>query len=220
MQEKASLREEMRIKDGRMAQINRHRRPHYPLSEPMVILELRAARGWSLQQTADAFLSTAPMVASWMKRVDEEGPDALVQLREPVNKFPDFVRYAVHRLKTLCPNLGKVKIAQTLCRVGFHLGATTVERIVKEPPPPKPQERKSAAGTVVTAKEPDHVWHVDLTAVPIGAGLWTSWLPSNLNIVGHDHHRTPDRRLSLLANPAIDLDEEWVIIEVGSMCRL
>jgi len=36
-----------------------------------------------------------------MKRLDEEGADALVQLREPVNRFPDFVRYVVQRLRTL-----------------------------------------------------------------------------------------------------------------------
>ena len=69
----------------------------------MAILELRAARRWSRQQTADVFLVTAATIASWMKRVDEEGPDALVQLREPVNKFPEFVRYAVRLLKALCP---------------------------------------------------------------------------------------------------------------------
>jgi len=50
-----------------------------------------------------------------MQRLEEEGPGALVQLLEPVNKFPDFVRYAVQRLKTLCPSMGKVTIAQTLC---------------------------------------------------------------------------------------------------------
>ena len=32
---------------------------------------------------------------------DAEGPDALAQLREPVNKFPDFVRYVVQRLRIL-----------------------------------------------------------------------------------------------------------------------
>ncbi|MCH7750701.1 MAG: hypothetical protein IH898_00890 [Planctomycetes bacterium] len=42
-------------------------------------------------QAADTFLLTAPTIASWMERVDEEGPDALVQLHEPVNRFPDFV---------------------------------------------------------------------------------------------------------------------------------
>jgi len=178
-QEVALLNEEIRIKDARMAQISPHRRPHYPPTERMAILELRAARGWSLEQVAHTFLLTALTIASWMKRLDELGPDALVQLREPVNKFPDFVRYAVARLKTLCPGLGKVKIAQLLCRAGLHLGPTTVGRILKESPPPKPR-KPSSSGTVVTANRPNHVWHVDLTTVPIGWGLWTSWLPCAL----------------------------------------
>jgi hypothetical protein len=81
-QEIALRQEEIRIKDVRMAQISPHRRPHYPPTERMAILELRAARGWSLEQAADTLLLTAPTVASWMKRVDEQGADALVQLRE------------------------------------------------------------------------------------------------------------------------------------------
>jgi transposase len=43
----------------------------------MAILELRAARGWSLKQTADTFLVTPVTVISWMKRINEKGPDAL-----------------------------------------------------------------------------------------------------------------------------------------------
>jgi putative transposase len=175
-QEFALLQEEIRIKDGRMAQISPQRRPHYPPTERMAILEFRAARGWTLGQTADAFLLTAPTIASWIKRLEEKGPDALVQLREPVNKFPDFVRYAVQRLKTLCPSMGKVKIAQTLCRAGLHLGATTVGRILKESPQAKPQKKAVSTGRVVAAREPNHVWHIDLTTVPMG-GFWTSWLP-------------------------------------------
>jgi len=175
-QECAHLREEIRIKDARIAQISPQRRPHYPPKKRMAILELRASRGWTLQQTADVFLLTAPTIASWMKRLDEEGPQALVQLREPVNKFPDFVRYAVQRLKTLCPSMGKVKIAQILCRAGLHLGATTVGRILRESPRPEPQKPAVSTGRVVVAKRPNHVWHVDLTCVPIG-GFWTSWLP-------------------------------------------
>ncbi len=84
-QENALLGEEMRIKDARVARIDPHRRPHYPPTERMAILELRAARGWSLEQTARVFHLSAATVASWMKRLDEEGADALVQLREPVN---------------------------------------------------------------------------------------------------------------------------------------
>ena len=40
-QEVALLREEIRIKDVRMAQIDPQRRPHYPATERMAILELR-----------------------------------------------------------------------------------------------------------------------------------------------------------------------------------
>lgn len=135
-QEILHLREEMRIKDVRMGQISPHRRPYYPPTERMAILELRAARGWSYEQTAETFLVTADTIASWMKRLDEEGPEALVQLREPVNKFPEFVRYAIRLLKALCPRMGKGKIAQLLCRAGLHLGTSTVGRVLKENPKP------------------------------------------------------------------------------------
>jgi putative transposase len=73
--------------------------------------------------------------------------------------------------------MGKSMIAQTLCRAGLHLGATTVGRILKEPPHPQPKEAENPAGRVVTARRPNHVWHVDLTAVPIGTGFWVPWLP-------------------------------------------
>jgi len=63
-QEVALFEEEIRIKDARMAQINPHRRPHYPPTERMAILELRAARGWSLQQAADTFLLTVATIAT------------------------------------------------------------------------------------------------------------------------------------------------------------
>ena len=69
----------------RIAQIAPQRRPQYGPYERMAILELRAARSWSLKQTADAFFLTSATVTSWMKRINEKGPDALLQLREPVN---------------------------------------------------------------------------------------------------------------------------------------
>ena len=175
-EECALLREELRIKDARTAQIAPQRRPHYPVHERMAILELRAARGWSLKQTADTFLVTPATIASWVKRIDENGRDSLLQLREPVNKFPDFVRYIVQRLKTLSPSMGKVKIAETLCRAGLHLGVTTVGRILKEAPQPHPEDTAPST-RVVTANRPNHVWHVDLTAVPTSEGFWAPWLP-------------------------------------------
>ena len=181
-QEIALLSEQIRTLNARMESIPSPRRPHYPPTERLAILELKAARGWSLEQTAEAFLVTPATVASWMNRFDEEGPHALVQLPVPVNKFPGFVRYLVQRLKTLCPAMGKSKIAQTLARAGLHLGSTTVARILKQKPCPEPSPIVSEPtddARIVTAKYPNHLWHVDLTAVPTG-GFWTSWLPFSL----------------------------------------
>ena len=98
-----------------------------------------------------------------------------MQLREPVNRFPDVVRYIVQRLKTLSPSMGKVKIAETLCRAGLHLGVTTVGRILKEEPLPSPGEAAPST-RVVTANRPNHVWHVDLSADPTSLGFWAPWL--------------------------------------------
>ena len=164
------LREELRIKDSRMAQIAPQRRPHYGPYERMAILELRAARGWPLKQTADTFFLTSATVTSWMKRIDDQGTNALLQLREPVNKFPDFARDIVQRLKILNPSMGKVKIAETLCRAGLHLGVTTVGRILQEEPQSSPGDA-ALSPRVVTAKRPNHVWHVDVTAISTSMGF-------------------------------------------------
>ncbi len=51
--------------------------------------------------------------------------------------------------------------------------------MLKEKPAPRPKlaEEAQTADRVVTSKYPNHVWLVDLTLVPTGAGLWCSWLP-------------------------------------------
>jgi transposase InsO family protein len=162
-----------------MQAIAPHRRPFYPPTERMEILELRAARGWTVEQTAEAFLVTPATIRSWMQRLNECGAEALVQLRSPVNKYPEFVRYAVQRLKVLCPALGKKKLAEVLARAGLHLGASTIGRMRKEAPHPETPrpEAPVAKGRIVTAKRPNHVWHVDLTTLPTLGGMWAAWLP-------------------------------------------
>jgi len=171
------LKEEIRLKDARMNRIPAQRRPHYLPIERLAILELRAARGWSQAQTADRMLVTPATVSSWMSRLDEEGPDALIWMRRPVNRFPDFVVYLVRRLKTLCPSMGKVRIANVLARAGLHLSATTVARMLEtsEPRPPEP----GTADVVrrLHSDRPNHIWHVDLTTIPTAWGFWVPWLP-------------------------------------------
>src|SRR5712691_8335823 len=85
-QEIRLLREEIRIKDARMQHVEAQKRPHYPPTERLAILELRAARSWSLAQYARAFLVTPLTIASWTVRLDEKGVDALVRL--PGNANP------------------------------------------------------------------------------------------------------------------------------------
>ena len=159
------------------------RRPHHPPVERMAILQVKTARAWSLEQTAQAFLVTAATIASWMQRLEEEGPEALVQLPEPVNKFPEWVACLTKRLKALCPAMGKVKLAETLARAGLHLSQSTAGRMLQAKPtsPPKPVESPTETKQrVVTSKYPDHVWSTDLTALPILSGMWTAWLPFSL----------------------------------------
>jgi transposase InsO family protein len=179
IQEIALLRQEIRLKDARLARIPAAERPHYQPTERLAILELRAVHGWSLTETARVFFLTTATIASWCRRLDEEGPAALLRTSTPVNKFPDFVRYLVQRLQTLCPRLGKVKIAQMLARAGLHLGPTTIQHMRRQRPSPTPPIAVEPAVSArrVTAKYPNHVWHMDLTIVPTSAGFWTCWLP-------------------------------------------
>ena len=190
----AQLKEEIRIKDQRMERIPAHRRPRYLPTERMQILELRAACSWSKAQTSRQFLVSENTIADWSKRLDDVD-DSLLQFGEPVNKFPDFVRYVVQRLKTLNPTIGKKRIADLLCRAGLHLAISTIGRMINEPPNEPDdltlqteklfeesvvEESDSVKPRIVTAKYPHHVWHIDLTLVPTACGFWASWLPNAL----------------------------------------
>jgi putative transposase len=178
--EVALLQEEMRIKDARVAKLEPARRPHYGPRERMAILELRAARGWSLALAAERFLVTAVTLASWSKRLDED-PTSLLAVASPVNRFSEMVELVVQRLRVLVPTMGKVRIAQTLARAGLHLGASTVKRMLERkkaaPTPPTPKTPRASSGRVVTAKRAHHVWNVDLTEVPTSGGRWAPWFP-------------------------------------------
>jgi hypothetical protein len=90
--EVAMLREELRINGARMKRVPSPRRPQYVPIERMAILQLRAMRGWNKAETARHFFVTDDTIRSWLRRVDD---DSLVQTQTAVNRFPDFVRYAI-----------------------------------------------------------------------------------------------------------------------------
>jgi len=76
-----------------------------------------------------------------------------------------------------------MKIAQILARAGLHLGVATVGRMLKEEPRPVPPAKDgdtTGKHRVVTAKYLGHLWHTDLTVVPVARGFWTAWLPFTL----------------------------------------
>jgi len=178
--EVAMLREELRIKDARMARIAPSHRPHFPAVERLAILQLMTARGWSACQAGRHIMVTPTTITSWLRRSDDPG---LVHTAVPVNRFPEFVALSVQRLRALCPHMGKVRLANMLARAGLHLGATTVGRMLDRPPSaPEPSLLAATSGRTVTAKYPNHVWNVDLTLMPTSAGFRTPWLPFSLPV--------------------------------------
>ena len=184
-QELELVREELRLKDARMLRIPAAVRPHYPPIERLAILALRAARGWSVDQTAERFHLSPGTLSNWMRRLDDEGPDALVKSPVPLNKYPDYIARVVQELKVLCPSFGYGRIAHVLGRQGLQLGTSTVQRMMRrvvpaEPEPaPEPASRGNRRENVI-ARRQHEVWHCDLTTVPTSMGFWTPALPFGL----------------------------------------
>lgn len=130
-------------------------------------------------ETARRFLVTAVTLSNWMRRLDEGGEAALVAPSVSVNRFPDFVRDVVQRLRGSFPALGKKRIGEMLARASVHLATSTVGRLLKEKPKrssPSP-ETGAERGRVVTATQVHELWHVDLTVLPTVSGFWTPWFP-------------------------------------------
>jgi len=194
----AQVEMELAIKDRRMAQLLPAKRPHYSPLDRLQILLLQAAAGWTLAETARRFLVSAQTVANWHKRRDEQGEASLIQLIQPVNRFPDQVRELVRTLKQSFPSMGRQRIADTLARQGLQLAASTARRMTLETPPeegdagdPGPPASadpdtlahvtapalKRSLPQGIQARYFGHVWHCDLTVVPTALGLWLPWFP-------------------------------------------
>jgi transposase InsO family protein len=160
-------------------------------------LLLRAKTGWSAAETARRFLLTPKTVQSWARRCDEQGPDALVRVPVPVNRYPDFVTLLVQKLHRACPEVGRRRLADTFGRAGLALAPSTVKRMKDRalanaprptPPPATLDEStdaatgtsKSTAKRVVSAKRPHELWHCDITTMPTAAGYWVAWWPLSI----------------------------------------
>jgi putative transposase len=185
----AQLHVELDLLRSRLSRVPAKNRPHYTPVERLRILELKAVRGWNSSQLAKRLLLSPSTVTDWLDRLRARGQDEFIRVPVPVNKFPDYVGLLVQEMKTLLPQLGNQKVQQVLARSGLHLAASTVANLAKRkhpvspPQPPISTASPGAAGEpsnkpqrTVTAREPNHVWHIDLTVVPTG-GFWVPWLP-------------------------------------------
>ncbi|MBI2378610.1 MAG: hypothetical protein HYV07_31715 [Deltaproteobacteria bacterium] len=86
--EVALLREEVRLKDARLARLDVRKRPHYKPAERLAILELPAARGWSLAETSRHLLVEPAPISDWERSLSQQGKETFVCPAEPVNQFP------------------------------------------------------------------------------------------------------------------------------------
>lgn len=102
VQTAAVAQEEARLLRARLEHVPAAHRPHYPATARLAILELRTAMGWTLAETARRFLITPETVSSWMRRLDEEGPRALVRAREPSTDTQTSCASSCARCARLC----------------------------------------------------------------------------------------------------------------------
>jgi transposase InsO family protein len=186
--ELARLREEVSLKDARMACLPAKRRPHYSPEARLRILSLKAAQSWSLAATAHRFQLSASTIASWVS-ASGDAERSLLKQRQAVNSFPEFVTSIVQQLKVTVPMLGRRKVAQYLARAGLALSASTIARRLKQAPVvPPPRAAKATEGATqkpvtasrVVSRYPGHVWGMDITLVPM-LGFSVPWWPKALS---------------------------------------
>jgi len=97
-------------------------------------------------------------------------------MRQPVNRFPDFVVYLVRRLKTLRPSMGKLRIARVLARPGLHLSATTFARMLETTAARPPEPATANVTRRLHSDRLKHIRHFDLTTMPTAWGFSVPWL--------------------------------------------
>ena len=174
----AWLERELAIKDARFNRLAPKKRPEFLPTERLEILLIKTALGLNNSQLARRFQITVQTVRRWLRGICLG--NKTVQLPDKPTRYPDYLRYVVQQLKLYCPILGRVKIADILARVGLHISASTVRRIINEPPavvavvePDSP----SAKPRILKSNYPNHIWSGDITLVPTDHGFWLPILP-------------------------------------------
>ncbi len=167
-------REAAEILGARWDKVPERHRPHYQPEQRYRILRMRNLLGLSQPETARMFRVSTETIARWEADTrDVDGARPLVAPIPPVRRFADFVRATVKTME-LAGFGGNDLIARTLARAGWKLSSRTVGRIRREARPvPRLPPLAPTIRRAVRARNPNHVWMVDLTDVRGLFGLKT-----------------------------------------------
>jgi len=181
----ALLDESLSVLGSRWDKIPERRRPHYSPEARFRILRLRALLALSAEQTARLFRVSATTVLRWEQGAhaepEREAVGTLLKPTPPVRRYADVVRHLVQTMG-LAGFPGDRSVAQTLARAGWRLSRRTVQRIRAEKPPRPLGPEPAMDGRAVGARDPHHVWMVDITEIPGLLRLFTFKLAVVLDV--------------------------------------
>jgi len=156
---------------------NAHKRPPVEPRDRFEILQIMRLRGWSLEQVARRFVLHENTIWGWRKEFLGGKDVGAFFGPAPFHKLGDAVRWLVHEMRQLVPDLamGTRTIASMVVQAGIQLSRSSVQRILREE---KPRKRRACAANVIMIDgepvKPYHIlrprkvnrtWHLDLTVV-------------------------------------------------------
>lgn len=167
---------------SRFERIEARRRSHYTPSERFQILVFMKTWLLSIEDTAQRFLVSPRTIARWLAEATREPAKrtvgCLVKAIPPLRAYSHVVRDLVCTMEALGFG-GSKRIAQTLARSAIKVGTETVRRWRKRTHRPLPTR---AAGRIIVARHPNHVWMADLTEIPGFLRIFSSVLGVILDV--------------------------------------
>jgi transposase InsO family protein len=164
------------ILSGRIRRIPPAQRIRYTPEERFRIVVHARTYRLSIAEAAAVFMVDPHTIARWIAEVtrqpDKDTVGSLVKATPPLRSYADVTRQLVAMLDELRVG-GSRRIAQMLVRARIKVSHETVRRYRKDKSRrPPPRAEAAAAGPVVRAKRPNHVWMTDVTTVPGFLRLW------------------------------------------------
>jgi hypothetical protein len=117
------LKRELEILRQQRADCPANKRPEFSPEQRLAIVQLMRQRNWSAAVTAKRFVVHPYTIRKWIRAVDglENSKSLLPQISW--NRMDDAVRWAVHKLRQLCPEpeMGTRTIATLMVRSGIQI---------------------------------------------------------------------------------------------------